>query len=217
MNKHLHKRKRMKLKKLIVLTLTLFMMACSPSTKLTNSWVDPSLTAETLKPFKKALVIARIKNETSNRITEDKIVAKINIPSLPSYTFLIPGDTNMQEIDKRLKENGFDGMIVMRLTDVARKTEYTPGTTYYGGGYGGYYGGHYGGYYGYAYSTPGYLSEDKTYYVETSIYSLETGKMMWSGSTATVNPSELDTALDEIILSIRTDLIKKGLIKEKGK
>ena len=206
----------MRLKNALPLFLIGLMLACSPSTKLTNSWVDPSLTPETMKPFKKALVVARIKNETSNRITEDKIIAKINIPALPSYGFLIPGDTNTQEINNRLKEQGFDGMIVMRLTDVDRKTEYTPGTTYYGGGYGSYYGGHYGGYYGYAYTTPGYLSEDKTYYVETSIFSLETGKMLWSGSTATVNPSQLDKALDEIILAVRTDLIKKGLIKEKG-
>jgi hypothetical protein len=200
-----------KLKNLFILSLMGLMVACSPSTKLTNSWMDPALTPETVKPFKKTLVVARIKDEASNRITEDKIVAKINIPSLPSYAFLIPGDTNTQKIDKRLKEQGFDGMIVMRLTDVAKKTEYTPGTTYYGGRYGGYYGG----YYGYGYSTPGYLSEDHTYYVETSIFSLESGKLIWTGSTATVNPSQLDAALDEIIYAVRNDLIKKGLIKQK--
>ncbi len=62
-------------------------------------------------------------------------------------------------------------------------------------------------------SSPGYLSEDKTFYVETSIYSLITGKKMWSGTT-TFNPSNLEQTSDEIITAVRNELMAKGLIKE---
>lgn len=208
----------MKLKVLILLSLIGLMFACSPSTKLVNTWVDPSLTSETMKPFSKVLVIARIKDETTNRVTEDKIVAKINTPAVPSYGFLLPSDTNQLAVDEKLRKDGFDGLITMRLTEVNETLNYQEGSGgYYGGGYGGYYGGYYGGrpggYYGY-YSTPGYYSQDKTFYVETSIFSLLTEKLMWSGVTTSLNPSQLDETLDEIIYSIRTDLIKRGLIKD---
>jgi hypothetical protein len=205
----------MKLKKILPLSIIMLMLACSPATKLVNTWVDPSLTSETVTPFKNVLVIARIKDETSNRVAEDKIVAKLKMPASPSYAFLLPSDTNTAVVDAKLKEKGFDGLIAMRLTDVNETLNYQQGSGgYYGGGYyGGYYGGRPGGYYGY-YGTPGYYTQDKTFYVETSIFSLLTGKLMWSGTTATLNPTQLDQTLDEIIYSIRTDLIKRGFIKE---
>jgi len=204
----------MKLKVLLPLSLIALLFACSPSTKLVNKWVDPSLTSETLKPFEKVLVIARVKDETTNRITEDKIVAKMQTPALPSYGFLLPSDTNQVLVDQKLKKDGFDGLIVMRLTDVNETVNYQQGSTsYYGGHYGGYYRGRPGGYYGY-YSTPGYYTQDRTFYVETSIFSLLTEKLLWSGTTTTLNPTQLDETLDDIIYTIRKDMMKQGLIKE---
>lgn len=208
----------MKQKVLLALSLIAIIMACTTPTKLINVWVDPALTAENIEPFKKVLVIARIRDEASNRITEDKIIAKINMPALPSYGWLLPSDTNQLAVDKKLQEKGFDGIISMRLTDVNETLNYQQGSGgYYGGGYGGYYGGYYGGrpggYYGY-YSTPGYYTQDKTFYVETSIFSLITGKLMWSGTTTTMNPTELDKTLDDIIYAIRAEMKKQGLIKD---
>jgi hypothetical protein len=200
----------MKLKVLIPAILFALMIACSPSTKLVNTWLDPSLTPATVQPFKNVLVIARIKDETSNRVAEDKIVAKLKVPASPSYAFLLPSDTNTVAVDEKLKKAGFDGLVAMRLTDVNQTLNYQQGS---GGYYGGYYGGRPGGYYGY-YGTPGYYTEDRTFYVETSIFSLVTGKLMWSGTTSSLNPTQLDQTLDEIIYAIRTELTKKGLIKE---
>lgn len=205
----------MKLTNLLIPGLIILMFGCTPATQLVNSWVEPSLTPENAKPFKNVLVIARIKDETSNRVTEDKIVAKLKMPASPSYAFLLPSDTNAVSVDQKLKNAGFDGVIAMRLTDVNETLNYQQGTGgyYYGGHYGGYYGGRLGGYYGY-YGSPGYYTQDKTFYVETSIFSLESGKLMWSGTTASLNPTQLDKTLDEIIYAIRADLIKKGLMKE---
>jgi len=203
----------MKLKNILLLGSIVLLFACTPATQLVNTWVDPSLTAETVKPFTNVLVIARIKDATSNRVAEDKIVAKLKMPASPSYAFLLPSDTNTVAVDEKLKKAGFDGLIAMRLTEVNESLNYQQGS---GGYYGGYYGGRPGGYYGY-YGTPGYYTQDKTFYVETSIFSLVTGKLMWSGTTASMNPTQLDKTLDEIIYAIRTDLTKRGLIKEPPK
>ncbi|MFN8133972.1 MAG: hypothetical protein U0Z17_01615 [Bacteroidales bacterium] len=99
----------------------------------------------------------------------------------------------------------------MRLTTIEKSVSYNQGT-YYGGYYGsrGYgYHGYYGG--GYA---PGYYSEDKTFMVETNFYSVKDRKLLWSGTTSTLNPSSLDKSLDQIIYTIRYELQKKGIIKK---
>ena len=201
----------MKFKILVPLGLFMFMLACTPTTQLIGTWMDPELSPETVKPFNKILVIARISHETSNRIAEDKIVASVKTSAVPSYSLLLRGDTSQAVVDAKLQKEGIDGLIVMSLKDVNKSLNYQP-STYYGGYYGGYYG--YRGYYGYGYGSPGYLTEDQTFYVETSIYSLVTGKMIWSGTTATLNPTELNQTLDDIIKAVRTELISKGLIKE---
>jgi hypothetical protein len=174
---------------------------CSPATVITKSWMDPSLSQGTYKPFTKILVIARVKDATSNRIAEDKIVKQLKYPAVQSYTYLQPGDSVQAVVDARVKKDGFDGLIVMKLTDINKTIDYQPGTSY-------------GGWYGYRYNSPGYLSTDQTFYVETTIYSIATGKMMWSCTTSTLNPTSLDQTLDEIIVAIRTELTKKGLIKQ---
>ncbi len=128
----------MKLKVLIHLCLIGLMFACTASTKLVNVWVDPTLESDPIEPFKKVLVIARIKDGTTNRVAEDKIISTIKTPSLPSYAFLLPSDTNQLVVDEKLKEQGFDGIITMRLMEVNESLNYQQGSGgYYGGGYGG--------------------------------------------------------------------------------
>ena len=197
----------MKLKAFAPFGLLLFIMACTPSTQMIRTWKDQGLTPGNLEPFKKVMVIARIGNETSNRIAEDKIVANMKTPAVPSYSIITLADTNEVAIDAKLQENGIDGLLVMVLTDVNKTLNYQPGTYY-----GGYYGYH--GFYGYGYGSPGYLTEDQTFYVETSIYSLISGKMMWSGTTTTLNPKQLEQTLDDIIAAIKMELTAEGMIKE---
>jgi hypothetical protein len=148
------------------------------------------------------LVVAALKDESSRRIAEDKIVAAITkVVAVQSYSYLQPTDTDQNLIEEKLKKDGFDGVILMRLVNVDKSVSYTPGTAY-------------GGWYGYRYASPGYYSEDKTFYVETNFYSFEQKKLLWSGTTSTLNPTQLDQTIDDIIKAIRTELISKGLITQ---
>ncbi len=193
--------KPMKLTAFMTLILVGFMMACGPSTQISKSWADPSLKDGSLKPFTKILVVAALKDEGSRRIAEDKISAQIKqAAAVPSYSYLTSGDMDQEEVEAKLKKDGFDGVILMRLTDVDKSVSYMPGTAY-------------GGWYGYRYVTPGYYSEDKTLFVETNFYSLLTKKLLCSGTTSTLNPTQFDTTIDEIINAIRTELKMQGLIK----
>jgi hypothetical protein len=191
----------MKTNMFLLACLMALLAACSPSTQITKSWTDPSWKQGGAIPFKKVLVVAILKDDASRRIAEDKIVASITrVTAIQSYNYIQPADTAQGKLDAKLKKDGVDGIILMRLTDVNKSVSYTQGTSY-------------GGWYGYRYSTPGYYSEDKTFYVETNFYALEGNKLMWSGTTSTLNPTKLDKTMDDIITAIRTELYSKGLIK----
>lgn len=202
----------MKIKFLIPLSLIGLMFSCSSSTKLEKSWADPSFNSS-MAPFTKVLVIAPLRDQNSQRIAEDKIVKELKqgTVGVQSYGYLQPADTTIASVEGRLKKDGIDGVIVMRLTTIEKSVSYNQGTYY--GGYYGYRGYGYHGYYGGGYA-PGYYSEDKTFMVETNFYSVKDRKLLWSGTTSTLNPSSLDKSLDQIIYTIRYELQKKGIIKK---
>ena len=193
----------MNFRKILPYSLLLLLAGCGPSTKIEKTWTDPSFTAPAVQAYKKVLVIAIMKDESTRRIAEDKLVAAFkNVTAVPSYSYLTASDTDRSAVEARLQKDGFDGVVIMRLSDVDKSTTYVPGTTYYG-----WYGYRYGG------GSPGYYSEDRTYYVETNFYSLTEGKLLWSGTTSSLNPSKLDKTLDEIIATLRTQLQSQGLVK----
>ena len=195
----------MKIKLLIPLSLIGLLFACA-STKLEKSWIDPSFNATT-KPFTKVLIIAPLKDAASQRTAEDKI-AKALKPGVgvQSYTYLSPNDTVKNVVDSRLLKDGFDGIIVMHLKEVEKSTDYVQGSYY--GGYG------YRGYYGYGSYSPGYYTENKTFMVETNFYSIRDNKLIWSGTTSSLNPTSFNQTMDEIIYAIRSELQKKGVLKK---
>jgi hypothetical protein len=198
----------MKIKFLISISLIGLMYACGPSTKLEKSWADPSFSATTTQPFKKVLIIAPLKDAAAQRTAEDKIAKALKTGvGVPSYSYLSPDDTDKATVDAKLIKDGFDGIVEMHLKEVEKSTEYVQGTSY-----GGYYG--YRGYYGYGSYSPGYYTENKTFMVETNFYSIREGKLLWSGTTSSLNPTSFNATMDEIIYTIKYELQKKGLIKK---
>jgi len=179
----------------------LLLAGCGPSTKIEKTWTDPSFTPATVQSYKKILVMGLLKDESTRRIAEDKMVAAFkNVTAVQSYSYLQPADTIRSEVEDKLKKDGFDGVVIMRLADVDKSVSYVPGTGY-------------GGWYGYRYSSPGYYQEDKTFYVETNFYSLPETKLLWSGTTSSVNPSKLDRTIDDVINTLKGQLQKQKLIK----
>jgi hypothetical protein len=188
-------------KVLFPLSLIGLMVACAPSTQLQKSWTDPSITKATVKSFKKVLVVAAFKDDASERTAEDKIAAQVkNAAPVQSYNYLKSTDTDQKLVEEKLKKDGFDGVIMMRLKTVEKSSTYVPGT-------------YYGGWYGVRYGSPGYVSVDKEFIVETNIYSIAEGKLLWSGTTSTLNPTKFDQSIDAIISTVKYELQKKGLIK----
>lgn len=192
------------------LILPVFVMAtlvsCGPSTKIEKSWQEPGASV-TPSATNKVLAIALVKDETSRRVIEDQLVKRLNNNGVASYT--IAANATEEVLNQKITEGKFTHVLLMRLADVEKETSYVPGTTtsFYGG---------YGRYYGYGagmYSTPGYYTTDKNYFVETTVYTVNPDKLVWTGTTKTVNPSKLEKAVNEIADVVTEKMKKDGFLK----
>jgi len=200
---------------LLPLFAVLFLFSCSPSTKIVKSWRDPGTT---IAPDgnRKIYVVAMVKDEGSRRVIEDEIVSRLKKgQGVASYTTLTPdvmknqGDSTSLGI--MLRNGQYTDVILMRLVDVEKELSYVPGNT------SGFYGG-YGYYYGYSammYSTPGYYTTDKNYTVETTVYSVNPDKLVWTGTTTTLNPSNTKKAINDIATVVTEQMKKDGFLLKK--
>jgi hypothetical protein len=185
--------------------------SCSPATQIEKTWMESGASV-TRDPANKTLVIAMVKDETSRRVIEDELVKRFNATAVPSYQILTPEllkAANEETLTAQVSKGGFTHLLLMRLADVEKETSYVPGTTtaYYG---------RYGSYYGYGagfYSTPGYYQTDKNYFIETTMYSVNPDKLLWTGTTKTVNPTKISQAVNEIADVITKKMKQEGFLK----
>ncbi|MCC7501497.1 MAG: hypothetical protein IT229_03145 [Flavobacteriales bacterium] len=183
---------------------------CAPSTSIVQSWRDPEVSVAD-GTYNKVLVVCLIKDETTRRIGEDHMVAFLNGHGVASYTLF--GDQlekiNEEGMNAKMVAGGVDAVMIMRLVDQSKEQTYVPGTTYPS-----YYASPYG-YYGYSYgyySTPGYVQTTTIYTVESNLYSTRRGKLIWTGTTSTVDPSDLGRTVDDIMGTVYDRMKRDGLI-----
>src|SRR6266851_4984708 len=118
------------------LTLVIISLAaCGPSTHIVDSWRDPDVVVDTSN-IHQFVIAALLKNQSVRREVEDEIAAQFPGKGVQSYKELGEGDLKDDEAEynQKLKNDGFDGIVMMRLVDVNKSTRYVPGTypMYYG-------------------------------------------------------------------------------------
>jgi hypothetical protein len=188
--------------------------SCSPSTRFTDTWKDPSLT---VIDFKKVAVFAITQDYSLRRVAEDELVKSIKKrQAVASYTLIAPEHNQDVEYAKaKVKEAGCDGVITFRILGVDEKTTYVPGSVTTMGAYPApYYS--FGGYYGYAAPMvyePGYNITEQYVTVETNIYRMSDEKLVWSGRSETVDPSSVTELVRQNAQEGALLLTEKGLIK----
>jgi hypothetical protein len=174
------------MKATLLISLSLMVLASCHSTKIVDSWRDPSVTINTAS-LKKFVVAALLKNQAVRRQVEDQMASLVPGKAVQSYQEF--GIAELKENDEvynqQLKSRGFDGIVVMRVASVDSATRYVHDNypTYYGS-WRRYWGVSWSGFYG-----TGYYTTDKTYSIEVTVYSLKSDKLVWSGISAAVNPS----------------------------
>jgi hypothetical protein len=197
---------------LFYLTFLIFPVACT-STKITNSWSEPDKQV-IISHLKKVLVVALFRDESSRRKAEDEMVVYLNGKGVVSYDYLDKNTNTQNEeaIRDKIKADGFDGAVTMRLIDVDKEKKYTPR---YHASYPSYYR-NFSGYYfnSRAYnSTPGYYTTTTTFTVETNVFSIKEDKIIWTGLTETTNPEGVEKMTNEITKVVYKKMVQKGFVK----
>jgi hypothetical protein len=188
-----------------------FLHACMPASKIENEWTAPAAKTDSTKVFQKILFAALLKDDATRRIAEDKLVGEVKGRGVASYSYLKGLDTRSSEsvIADKLRQDGFDGVVVMRLTAIDKNAAYVPGNypSYYNSWYG-YYSSTYP-----RFNDPGYSSQGGIYHVEVNVYSLGKNKLLWTGITSAVNTNDTNKMIDNIIASVKQKMKSQGLLK----
>ena len=198
-------------KSILPAMVAIILASCSPSTQIVKSWSEPNTTVSN-DASHKTLVVAMVKDEAARRVIEDHLVKRLKGHGVASYTIIAPevlGKASEEYLTQKLKEGNYTNVLMMRLADIEKETSYVQGSTT------GYYGG-YGRYYGYGagmYSSPGYYTTDKNYFIETTLYSVNPDKLLWTGTTKTVNPSNVDKTVNDIADVVAEKMMKDGFLK----
>ena len=206
-------------KTLITLLFCIIMSSCS-NTKFTKQWVNEDFDEQ---PYDDILVLVVADKMGNRQDAENYIVQKLDeggINAMQSYDIL----PKTQTIDKEAVGSAIDGLqldavIVMYATGITEEEYYIPDRRF--GVYSGYgYGhAHYGSFYNYyphAFNyvfIPGYDNTHHVVTLETTLFDLDDGKMIWSGQSNTFAPESVDDVIHNITVLTINELKNKKIIK----
>ncbi len=182
---------------------------CSTSTTETNVWKAPSSSAG---PLRNIAVFGGRVGETDRRTLEDGYVAELaayGVHATQSYTLFpqspVPPDADA--IRTTLESAGYDGALVSALKNASETVVVPPEAGWAGGFYGP------GGYWG----TGGAVYPATVAYVkfETMLWSTTSGKMVWSATTQTENPTSGKAFVASLTKAVVPSLAKAGLFAPK--
>lgn len=187
--------------------------ACA-STTFVSTWKAPDAPAADYKG-KKVVALVLSPDERVRQGAEWALAKELKargVVGLPAYS-IVPV-TEIKDKEKaraRFEQAGAVGVVVMRVT--SQETEVTASAA---GWTTPYYADFWGGYYGYGWGSvydPGYLKSETQFHVETLVYTLKEGKLIWAGKSKTVNPESAEALIKALVAAAGDEMKKAGLIK----
>jgi len=180
----------------VLLAAALALAACAASTKIVESWKEP--TAGPLH-FKKVLAVAIVNNDEIRRDAEDALKANLRgVEAVQGYKyFTTPELKDIQRVKDRLRLEGFDGVVALRVMSSKQETGWTsvyvPLDAYIG-------------------YPPAEMRVDTITTVEIKVYSIAEDKLMWSGVSEAFNPGAVHKAVTDIVDAAGKEMRRQGLL-----
>lgn len=165
------------------------------TTQIVSAWKDEDLARV---PFRKVLVVFQHADPQLRRTLERRMAS--DIPnSVPAHAIFSDADVqDIGRVKERVRAEGFDSAVIMRIVGVDREVRYVPGRVYHVPAY--YH--DFWGYWGYGWRSvyePGYYRNDRVVHVSTNVYSVEADKLVWASQSETFNPQSLRQAVGEVV------------------
>ena len=191
--------------------MAILLSAGCTNTRLESSWKSPDAAP---LAFTKLLVVAPGPDGATRRTTEDALAKHLPTAQVMTSYSVLPDEAALQDhaaIIAAAKAQGAQGVVVLRLVADKTEVDYVPGA--YPGPYytfPGYWRPHYG-------LTPvmypsTMVTTTQVIGIESNLYRVEDGKLLWSGLTRTRSPGSTDEVVGGTVEAIRAQLRKDGLI-----
>ena len=187
------------------------LVACATA-QVETSWKDPAAGPSDFA-FEKLLVMVRVTDGAVRRAGEDELVKVLlsgprgqagELRAEASYRLLAESDLADREKARALVEaQGFDGVVLMSFVSAQEKVTVQPPS--YGRVWG-YYGERA------VIYDPGYARTDTILRVETTIYRVSTGTLLWTGISRVLNPKNVTDLVRDVATSVGDELRRQGLI-----
>ena len=164
----------------------------------------------------KLLIIGIQKDQATRRNWEDRFteeLTKHGVAAVPAYT-LFPGDLpDTQRVVEVVQREGYDGVVMTRPLASTVESRWVPGYVRnipelgYDPWYGVYYN-----YYRRVYE-PGYVETDQVVRYEINLWSTrDPGRLVWTGTTESVDPTSVEQVSREISAKIVPELQEQGVL-----
>lgn len=192
--------------------------SCSSGNQMVSQWKDPAYTA---RSGQKVVVMAIAENEISGRIWETEMSKQLTAHGfqvIPGSSILGTTGTRPDSaaVAQKVADAGADMVVVTRVLAVDKETSYIPGQTYVQPGL--YWNGYYG-MYTHAYTaleTPGYVEQNTVVRLETTVFDVPSGKLVWGGMSESFNPSSTQSLAESLTDKLVHKFETSGLIPASG-
>ncbi len=182
--------------------------------KLKSTWTAPGL-KPTSFAGKKVAAVAITEDLSLQMSAEEALTRELEargVQAASAYR-LIPREIarDAEKVQAWLKQGGFEAVIALRVVTAEKEVSYNP--VMFSSGYYTTFGG----YYGYGYSTVtavGKPREDMVVTIETLIFSVADGSLMWAGISEKTNPKGAGPLVKELVKDITSEMKKARLIAQ---
>lgn len=213
-----------------LMSVSLLAAGCGTQTMLQTTWSLPGVLPE---PSKKVAVVAVMKNKDESTAFETAVVslfAKDGIDAVPGFSFLNgKTDLSQDQLEAKVRGTGADGVLCFKVIAVDRYHSYVPPTAYVTDGadypdwwsdpYWGYYNPYPYHYWGFWYPgvqvamSPAYWQTHHTYVVQSAYYRVSDGKLVWTATSDTFDPTGQVDLGKSVAKPVIEDLEDRGLIQ----
>lgn len=211
-------------------SLALLLSSCAAATQLESTWSAPGIQPQ---PFSKVAIIATMRDSTESTGFENAAVARFQragVDAVPGFSIL-NGETKLDraEMERRVEASGADAVLFFKVIAVDQENRYIEPTPYLVDGglypewwddrYWGYYNPYPFSYWGFWYpavqvvGSPAYWGTYSTYQVESALYRVSDGKLVWDATSQTFDPSSQVDLGRSVAQPVIESLQDRGLIR----
>jgi hypothetical protein len=200
----------------ILLPAILLLLASCNSTKITSSWKSDEAPQ---KSYKKIMVLGILnqKDRTLREQLEKQLAANLSnngytaVSAMDEYGPKAFEKIKEEDIAQKLKSSGYDAVITTVLLDKSKDQYYQPGRVSYQPIGIRRFGRYYTTIYDRVYD-PGYYTNSTEYFLESNMYDIQSGDLVYSVQSKAVDPSSVSTLGRDYGKRIAKDLKEKQVL-----